>query len=337
MRVREAMRVSYLLYIPYKLSGFIFLNLAITFLLICIRIISLSEVILVLTADILIIYTYFTYKLAKISVITPSMLYARESHTKDLKDFLLNWHNGFPYYIDYNIIIKNCGENLLTRNISHNWKYKDIVENHLPDECKFDFQKLHENYERLINRYDEKKSSLYEKIKIDLCEELEKNGLNTDCYINASQQSHNDFAELCFKQYTTLLGPKEKLYFNQGSRGTFAYEGSDGIALHFRPDEEGGRDPTYIVAKRNYNLRLDASGNDTRPLEKIFNDMMFGEHYLNKYKYDIDEIIQIYKELQRLDETLKNIIDILRRYPLLPGTKCYILKHLYTDSNWEDF
>ena len=331
------MKVSYLRSIPWELMGSVLSIFIISIILMCVGFIKFGDFILILTADILIAYTYFTYKLAKISVITPSMQFARESHTKDLKDFLLNWYNGFPYYLDYNNYLKNDRENLLTRNISCNWKYKDIVESHLPDEFEVDFKKLHEHYENLIDKYEENKNSLYEKIRINLCEELEKKGLDAHDYTNASQQSNNDFAELCFKQYTTWLGPKEKLYFSTGSRGTFAYEGSEGIALHFRPDEEGGHQPTYIVAKGNHNLRLDASGNDTRPLAKIFNDMMFDKHHLNKYKNDVDEIVQIYRELLDLDETLKIKIDILVRHPLLPGTKCYILKHLYTDSNLEDF
>lgn len=331
------MRVSYWRSIPYDLMGLVLLIFIIGIILRCIGIITFSDLILILTADILIIYTYFTYKLAKISVITPSMLSAHESHTKDLRDFLSNWYNGFPYYLEYNIYLKNNRENLFTRNISSYWKYKDIVESHLPNEFRVDFKKLNENYEKLIDKYEGNKNSLYEKIRINLCEELEKKGLDVHYYTNASQVSYNDFAELCFKQYTTRLGPKEKLYFNMGSKGTFAYDGSEGIALHFRPDEEGGRNPTYIVAKGNHNLRLDTFGNDTRPLEKIFDAMMFSDYYSNKYKNDIEEIIRIYHELRQLDETLKNMIDILRRYPLLPGTKCYILKHLYIDSNWEDF
>lgn len=329
------MRVSYWHSIPPELRGVILLIFIISCVLLLTKFVTFSDFILILTADILIIYTYFTYKLAKISVITPFMLSARESHTRDLKDFLANWHNGFPYYLQYNIIIKKFDDNLLTRNICLNWRYRDIVENHLPDDFKADFQKMHEKYENLINEYEGDKRSLYEKIRFDLCRELEKNGLDKHYYTNASQQ--DDFAELCFMQYTTWLGSNEKLYFNKGSRGTFAYEGSEGIALHFRPDEESGRAPTYIVARGNHNLRLDASGNDTRPLEKIFSDMMFSEYYLNKYKHDIGKIIRLYTELQQYDGTLKNRINVLTRYPLLPGTKCYILKHLYTDSNWDDF
>ncbi len=189
----------------------------------------------------------------------------------------------------------------------------------------------------MINKYETDKISLYEKIRIELCDELVKKELDVGHYTNASQIPHNDFAELCFKQYTTWLGPSKKLYYDIGSRGTFAYGGSEGFELHFRPDEEGGHHPTFIVAKGNSNLRLDSSGKDTYPLEKIFNDMMFGENYLNKYKVDIDGIIKIYNKLKQFDEELKNDIDIFGRYPLLPGTKCYILKHLYLDSNWEDF
>ncbi len=66
--------------ISIKLSALFILIFMICTILLCATIISISDFILGITADILIVYTYFTYKLAKISVITPFMLFARESH-----------------------------------------------------------------------------------------------------------------------------------------------------------------------------------------------------------------------------------------------------------------
>ena len=54
--------------------------------------------------------------------------------------------------------------------------------------------------------------------------------------------------------------------------------------------------------------------------------MMFDREYLEKYKQKINEIIEYEKKVEKIYRKLKEMIEKLMKYSLLPGTKCEILR-----------
>jgi len=91
------------------------------------------------------------------------------------------------------------------------------------------------------------------------------------------------------------------------------------------------------VAKGNRDLHLDAQGNNTQPLENALKEILFDTDRANKYDRSIKRIIELYNGLAVENDYISKRVDFLLRYPILPGTKCSILKHLYTNSQLEDF
>ena len=62
--------------------------------------------------------------------------------------------------------------------IVSNWQYRDLVENHLPDECKSKFERLCENFATKIDEYRNGRNSLFLLIREDIYNEFENNGLD---------------------------------------------------------------------------------------------------------------------------------------------------------------
>jgi len=73
-----------------------------------------------------------------------------------------------------------------------------------------------------------------------------------------------------------------------------------------------------------------AKGNkeEIEKAKEVFEKMIFNEGYLQKYEREINEIIKYERKLEQIYHELKAMIEKLMGYPLLPGTKCEILKSL---------
>jgi len=71
-----------------------------------------------------------------------------------------------------------------------------------------------------------------------------------------------------------------------------------------------------------------AKGNkdELKKAKEIFEMLMFNKEYLKKYEHEAREIIEWERKLDEMYRNIKMMIEKLMGYPLLPGTKCEILK-----------
>lgn len=139
-------------------------------------IINWSDFILLLTLIVIIIYTYYTYKLTRISMLSPSLLAARQAHSDDLKKFLNSLLNGsldgsYESYINFDNNRKYNTSNLFKKWIESNWMYKDILEYHVPVTDREKIRRLSDKIEQTIDKYIKSRLDLIEYIEQHLSEE----------------------------------------------------------------------------------------------------------------------------------------------------------------------
>jgi len=278
-----------------------------------------------MTLDVLIIYTYYTYKLARYSVIAPAMLRARIEHTNELKDFLRGeWLRGFPYYTKYDDLNFLNANTDRIKSIISNWRYKDIVKNHLPELCISDFQNTVGKYSDQITSYNGTRRNLYIKIKNNFRGELVKLSLDQSLY--EEDDRLNDFAIVCYIQYVTYFLKNKEYYYD---RPYYSYN-QEGTEFYLNASNKSSK--LVIVKSDTKNLRLDSHGSDVRPLEKICQKML-SDDYMTLYNDDVNELQDCYGRLKEFDSKIMKDIDYLLRYPLLPGTQCDILGHMHLETD----
>lgn len=283
--------------------------------------------------DVIVVYTYYTYKLARISIIAPAMLEAQKSHMNDLRKFLQEWNdrktcnNFYEEYKEFHIDHPKNEDHLFRKYIISNWRYKDLVENHLPDECKSKFEGLCEKLAKHIDEYRNERKNLFSLIDEDIQNEFKNNDLDIKIF---EHKNFIKFRELCYEQYVSIIDGKPCY---DPSQIIFSYE-NNGNRLAVKSNSFSS---TLYTAEPNRDLRLDAQGRHTSPLEKALKEILFNNNRAKKYEDTIKEIINLYGDIEKENNNIFKMIDFLLRYPILPGTKCLILRHLYTNSQLEDF
>jgi len=181
------------------------------------------------------------------------------------------------------------------------WKYKDLIQYHLPNEYKTLPTKW-EEYKKFVNEYGTLRYRLYEKIK----EDAKKTNLKFDPNWSEEHMISQHFVMCIYRQCVSLIR-NGRLCFDRSinykiERGNELWFGGCGLAKGNKEELEKAR--------------------------KIFEMMMFNEEYLKKYMHEINEIIEYERKLEEMYHSLKAMIEKLIGYPLLPGTKCEILKNL---------
>ena len=250
---------------------------------------------------------YYIHK----SVRSPILLEARKKHTEELREFLRGWYDNFPIYeratepkttptpsapISY---MYEHWHN--SPNIEKNWKYQDIIQFHLPNKYKTLPMKW-DKYKKTDSRYGEIRYQLYEKIKKDVLSEI---NLKYDVW-GEDHTISKHFIELLYTQYVTwirdgrLSADKTRGYKREGDELWFS--GGQGLA---KGTEE-----------------------ELSQVKGVFENMMFDEKYLIKYETDVSKIIDMEKELENMCKEIKEMIEKLMGRPLLPGTKCEMLKNV---------
>lgn len=244
------------------------------------------------------------------SLHSPILLEARKKHTADLTDFFRELHDNFPRYVS-----STEPETLFTLSTSEhhpdinfynfpkvetNWKYNDLMQNHLPEECN-SFPKKWNAYKITVNEYGVKRNQIYEKIKTDVLNEIDLKYKST---LKGDHEISKQFISLLYTQCVTWIKDEHLSYKERNFR-------QENNELHLGP---------YGLAKGTKDDLIQAKEN--------FEKMMFDEAYLTKYRNDILKIIEMEKELEDMYNNIKNIIENLLRYPLLPGKKCEILKNI---------
>lgn len=255
-----------------------------------------------------IIGIYYTHK----SLRSPILLEARKKHSAELIDFLREWYDRLPLYesaTDPKITstpstsithLNESWPNFLR--VETNWKYRDFIQNHLPAGYKALPQKWNE-YKRTINEYGEMRHQLYEKIKKDVLSSEMNLKYDPDWKGDHIISAH--FLTLLYTQYVAwvrdsrLSADKARGYKQERNELWF---GGWGLVK--------GTEEELFHAK------------------DVFEKMMFDESYLIKYRTDILKIIEMEKWLKCVYEEMKEMIEKLMGYPLLPGTKCEILKNI---------
>lgn len=232
------------------------------------------------------------------SLHSPILLEARKKHTADLIDFFRELYDNFP---DYTRSTEPETSDIYNfQKVETNWKYNDLMQNHLPKECN-SFPEKWNAYKFTVNEYGAKRNQIYEKIKTDAVNETNlkyKSPLKGDSGIS------KPFVSMLYTQYVTWIKDEHLVY----KELKIIQENNE---IHFG---------SYILAK--------GTKNDLIQAKTKFKKMMLDEAYLTKYRNDIFKIIEIEKELEDMYNDIKNILIILLGYPLLPGTKCEMLKNI---------
>ena len=244
------------------------------------------------------------------SLRSPILLEARKKHIAELIDFLREWHDNFPLYESSTkpktSSIFSTSEHHLNRNfynftkVETNWKYNDLVQNHLPKRYN-SLPKKWNTYKITVNEYGIKRNKIYEKIKTDVLNEIDLKYKST---LKGDHEISEQFISLLYTQCVTWIKDEHLSYKERNFR-------QENNELHLGP---------YGLAKGTKDDLIQAKEN--------FEKMMFDEAYLTKYRNDILKIIEMEKELEDMYNNIKNIIEKLLRYPLLPGTKCEMLKNI---------
>jgi len=255
-----------------------------------------------------IIGIYYTYK----SVRSPILLEARKKHTQELIEFLKEWYDEFPLYESATDpkTTSNPSTSLIHSGkswhnfpkIETNWKYQDLIQYHLPNEYKTLPTKW-EEYKESVDEYGMMRNQLYEKIKKDV---LTKTNLKYDQNWREEHGVSQHFVTHIYQQSIPWIR-EGRLYFNRESTD-YTIEGNK---LWFLGSG---------LAKGTTEERDKA--------KKVFEEMMFKKDYLEKYKTDIARIIEEEEKLGKMYNEIKSMLEKLIGYPLLPGTKCEILKNI---------
>lgn len=290
------------------------------------HILTINDLILSFTCIVIIIYTYYTYKLARIAVVSPSLLVARQAHDKELKDFINSWKSGalsylYDQYDAYDENARRNNSNLFTTTIKSNWKYNDFIENHITGEKQEQLKDLCQDFEELLNQYIALREVLTESIKNDIEIKLEEIGIDKSILLGGN----NDITKLLYPHYAKLLGPKKTEYFRTGSGiSSFAYN-SNQKEIVFQP---------RFVVGNSYSSRPIASA--TYSIWKVglleIMESFLSETYINKFEDNIKKIYHLEEKLNQRRAEINAILECHLRYPLLPGIKCDILKHLLSED-----
>ena len=141
---------------------------------------------------------------------------------------------------------------------------------------------------------------MYEKIKEDA---IKKTNLEYDPNLNREHTISQHFVRYIYEQSVLWIRDRQLSYDKKFSD----YEIEENV------------------------LRFGACGlvkgsKEVEKAKEIFERMMFDREYLEKYKQKINEIIECEKKVEEIYRKLKEMIEKLMKYSLLPGTKCEILR-----------
>jgi len=242
----------------------------------------------------------YTYK----SVKAPILLEARKKHTQELVEFLKEWYAKVPSYESVTKLKTTLTSSAsIFQVIEADWKYKDLIQYHLPKEYRI-LPEEWERYKKYRDKYNEQRYRLYENIKKDA---IEKTNLEYNPKWKGDHMISQSFVEFIYRQYISWIKDGQlcfdKKYYNYKiERGNELWAGGYGMAKGNKEELERAKE--------------------------IFEKMMFSEEYLEKYRGEINEIIEYEKKLEDMSHKLKAVMEKLMGYPLLPGTKCEILKSL---------
>jgi len=247
-----------------------------------------------------IIGIYYTYK----SVRAPTVLEARKTHSKELRDFLKVWYDKLPLFQSAieTKATPTKPQPIMYSHIELDWRYQDILRNHLPRGYE-KFPNKWEDYKKAIVDYDNARYQLHEKIKADI---VNQTGLGYDpTWVHKHTISEN-VVEIVYKQCVSWIRDG-KLLFNKDDH-KFSMEG-DSIWFGGSGLVKG------TIEERNR-------------VKEVVEKMIFEKNYLEKYRTDIHKIVEAERELECMREEIKNMLEKLIGYPLLPGTKCEVLRSI---------
>lgn len=283
---------------------------------------TISDLILFLTLIVLIIYTYYTYRLARIATVSAALLEARKDHTKDLKYFITLWRSNYFFdpYKDYDAKFHGNTSNKFKNVVISDWKYDDLVRNHLP-RTSINLETLCANFSYSIDKYIELRNNLITSIMSDLAKEFESD-IKKGLFVT---ENDGNLAVYLYSHYASVLGPDKEEYYKTGDQNlSFAYS-SYMKEITFQPKLQNGLHISpRVIVRADFDLR---TMHLAERLEKVLT-----KEYFNKYEDDILKIHSTQEDLDRVEIEIKEILDQLLRFPLLPGINCDVLKHLLSDK-----
>lgn len=255
-----------------------------------------------------IIGIYYTHR----SVRSPILLETRKRHTVELIDFLRGWYDKFPLCESAIEPETTSGPLALVEypdeawhkfpTIELDWRYEDIIRYHLPKGYETLPVKW-EEYKKVVNEYRNMRYQLYGEIKKEVCD---KTGLKYDPNWRNEHIVSKHFVKFIYQQYISWI-KYNKLYFDRAS-------------LDYKEERNELWCSSSGLAKG-----IPEERNKAR---EVFEEMMFNRDYLEKYKIGVSKIIEAERKLEVIYKETQEMLKKLIGYPLLPGTKCEMLRNV---------
>jgi len=238
------------------------------------------------------------------SVRAPTLLEARKKHTAELIEFLKEWNDELP--VSDNAIVPIITSEDIDRHwdkasdIEENWKYDDLIQHHLPKE----FKTLPAKWAKYKENNKE-----YGEMRYQLCEKIKKAVLNET---SLQYDFHGRGDHIILPRFIVFI-IQHVAWLESGQLSA-----------------DRKRDSSQVEVENEFwfGKHLLAKGTEEElfQLKKVFERMMFDEGYLTKYITDILRIIEMEKIQSKKYGEMKEILGKLTGYPVLPGTKCAVLR-----------
>jgi hypothetical protein len=265
---------------------------------------NFSDLMLILTLIAVIVYSYYTFLIVKVTYKGPALLYVQQKHTSILKKFLEEkWLNKI-YGIDF-INAPKRDENYykeMYKEFESYWEYKDFMENHVPEK----YMDLGDNWSELKMKTIELQSirwQVYKEIDNSIIEKLNKLQEKSP---NARLGQPGDlkvFSNIIYQNYFCKYDANKSINFE-----------------------------VLKITEEKYQLKafniliLEASRYEVEQLKEELESVVLYNRLDGRYK-DINKVIdESTLEIDVLKDNFKAKLKELIGYTLFPGTDCNILK-----------
>ena len=282
---------------------------------------SFSDLIIFFTLITIIIYTYYTYQIAKSTYYGPTLLEVQKDHSRILRNFLEYWLGvikPLPHYENINIRTGDRPEsvwddfaNIIVeyKHLEEKWEYRDLIDYHLPNGFS-DLEDYWNNFKATVVKLKSKRDELYKSISDDIDNKLEgmkqEHGniiLGRDSYLDSLK---GQVYRLCVSADTS----DRKINFNVGIQPQTNY---------------------YLLQNSNTNEVILTNGTREQ-MEQAKNELetIVNHDYTTKKYATLIKMIREYDKEMKLkrDNLQSKFGDLIGWTSILPGTSCDRLRDL---------
>lgn len=293
-------RIEIFLAAPFKLIFFIGLLFALFSEAVIFDLPHLSDTIYFITLVILILYTFYTQQIVKITYKGPALVHVQIYHTDILKKFLQEWLKLLQVPDCKYPNFKKFDDEF--RSFETKWEYNDLTQNHLPG-----------RYKGMVGEWNKYKQNIIEldSLKRELCQAIHN---DTEDFLNR-QEKINGPIRRSDPNYIHDL--KNNIYI-------LCFKEQNGdckeLSLHISKND----DDTFKLVAYNFPILQNGTSNE---MEKIKQELLnFQIDVRARYGENILKIIEAHSITIKICRSLEIKINELNTWPIFPGTKCDMLK-----------